>query len=228
MNEEITTQEQVEQVPQAQSDQKAPSESWREANARIKQQEEENRYLREQTQFLMQQLNAQLPQKEAKKKFSINDLPEDDIATTTQVRQAAEYQEEKIRALEAKSVMLDMREKYDDFRKVCSTENLARLEQEDPDLASTIMMNPSLEKKLDLAYKAIKKFGIYKEQVRNPMEEEQEQLANYNANRPKPVAAAKTSQSKSPLGAARPWSGVMTEEQKAEQYRRSVAIANGE
>lgn len=211
------------------SSQGSAQESFREIRERLKEQEENNRSLREQNQYFMQQLNAQLPQREVEPEFNVDSLPDDDIATTDHIKKSSRLTAQRLQQLEERTVILDLRDKYGDFKSVCDPKNIKLFAKEDPDYAQTVLLNPSLEKRWELVYKAIKRSDFYKDKAQaNKPRSEQDDLADYNATRPRTTAAVKSSQNRSPLGQARAWSGVMSEEQKREQYKKSLAIANGE
>lgn len=211
--------------------QQAPQESWAQARERLKQEQEEKNHLREQNRFLMAQLQQQQkPQAQKEPDFDVESLPEDDFAMTKHLKETDRQYKQRIRQLEERQVALDMRDKYPDFKRVCSAENLKRLGQEDPVLAETVLLNPSLEKQWDMVYKAVKRSDFYAEDVKKSQKQsrtEEDEIAESNSLKPKPLSAARTSQSRSALGEARTWSRQMSDEEKAEQYKRAVAIANG-
>lgn len=204
-------------------------ESFREIRERLKKQEEDNRSLREQNQYFMAQLNAQLPHQEQEPEFSVDSLPDDDIATTDHIKKSSRLTQQRFQQIEERQVILDLRDKYDDFKSVCDPKNIKQFAQEDPDYAQTVLLNPSIEKRWELVYKGIKRSDFYKEKVQEKKNRSQEdELADYNTSRPKTTAAIKSSQNRSPLGQARAWSGVLTEDQKRDQYKKAIALANGE
>lgn len=96
-------------------------------------------------------------------------------------------------AIEAK-----IRATYPDFGSVVSQENVARLNQEYPEIAQTLKDTPDLWNKASAAYSIMKKFGIHKDMTY----EEDKMKAIKNAQKPRPVASVNPQQGDSPLSKA--------------------------
>lgn len=204
---------------------KSAQESFREARERMNQQESLIAELRNQNQYFMSQLQQNQAQAPKEEEFDVNALPSDLFLETDHLKKVDKKYAQKMKDLERRQVLQDLREEYPDFKKVCSTANLNKLEQESPELARSILMNPDYAEQMKLSYDAIKRWGIYKEQE-TPKEEDL--VAKHNQYKAKPAAAAKSSQSYSLLGQAGAFSGRLTDAQKREVIARAQSIANGE
>ena len=114
---------------------------------------------------------------------------------------------------------------YKDLYEVLSTENLRRLEVEEPEIAASIAANPDTYSAKIAAYKQIKKLGIVEESYNE--RRVNERLAQ-NASRPKsPTNLAPRQGSQSLANAASRMSGyeeTLTEEMQA-RYRKEMEDA---
>ena len=204
----------------------AAKESWKQMRELYEQQKEENRYLREQQRQLLAQQQPKVPEK---KNPSIYELPKDDVAMVEHLQEQDKAYQTRLRGIEAAQAKIDLRDEYEDFKRVTSNENINKLQESDPEFSQMIMENIASGKELKtqwkMVYNAIKRSDFYQKQ--NQPTEVQERTS-YTATRPKPISAARTSREKSALGVASSFSRQMSQEEKDEIYKRAVAIANGD
>jgi len=193
----------------------APQESWKEVNLKLKRQEEEMYRLRLENDYL-QDLKVKKEQS-VEEEFDINKLPDDDLLSAGHLKYQGKKSAKKIQLLEDRLIISEMRDRYDDFKKVVNTDTMKKLGEQDPLYAKAILSNSSKEEQLEMAYSAIKRYGIYKPQ----QSQEQESISEYNTSRPKPSNAV-TSSKKSVLSEAGSWgNSTLTKEMKAEIYRKA-------
>lgn len=209
---------------QAESQPQTASESWQAARDLIGKQGETIKELTAKQYQYEQRLQNLTPAVPKEEEFDINSLPDDYIVEAKDVKRMRKKEEKRYAALERRQVKHEMRDKYEDFKSVCSDANIDKLEQSDPYLAQAIHNTPDPYTRWELAYNGIKRNGIYKTQDKSQNDE----IAGYNASRPKPVAQIKSSQSRSALGQAGAWSGVLTPEQKAAYYQSALKVTRGE
>lgn len=200
-----------------------PNESFKEARERIKRQEDEIYHLRRQQEYYMSQLQQQNNAKQAPQEpdFDINSLPDDDLLDTGSYKKDRRKTQDEIAQLKQDLIRSRMSAQFKDYDQVCTQENAAKLEQIDPDIAETILLQPSYEKKLKMIYREIKRQGIYKDAP----SKEKEEIAGYNTTRPKSVSSARSSQSTNPLSKAGAFSGRLTEEMKRQIYKEALEKA---
>ena len=224
--ETVDTQQNMQEDTQEQAQQPEYNhkESWREARELIGKQNETIRELTERQRKYEEYLRTLQEDHPQEEEFDIATLPDDYIVEAKDVKRLRQKDQKRVDALERKQVMLDMRDKYDDFKNVCSVDNIDKLEKTDPYLAQAIKSTQDPYVRWELAYNGIKRNGIYKTQDK----EQNDMLAGYNASRPKSASQIKSSQSRSALGQAGAFSGVLTAEQKAEYYRNAMKKIQGE
>lgn len=224
--EHVDTQQNMQEDTQAQAQQPEydHKESWREARELIGKQNETIRELTERQRKYEEYLRTLQEDHPQEEEFDIATLPDDYIVEAKDVKRLRQKDQKRVDALERKQVMLDMRDKYDDFKNVCSVDNIDKLEKTDPYLAQAIKSTQDPYVRWELAYNGIKRNGIYKTQDK----EQNDMLAGYNTSRPKSASQIKSSQSRSALGQAGAFSGVLTPEQKAVYYRNAMKKIQGE
>lgn len=191
------------------------------------------RSLRERAERLERERNAamdRLAQLEAQQKSreqSDDDIPDisindDDIvegkhlsAVSKQIKmlqkQLAEQKKQSAFAIaEAK-----MKASFPDIDKVLSEENIQKLNEMAPELAYSLSTNPDPYSKAAAAYSAVKKFGIYTEDVF----EQDRLVAQRNAVKPRPLASVSPQQGDSPLSRANAFANGLTDTLKHELWR---------
>lgn len=116
-----------------------------------------------------------------------------------------------------------LRYKYPDFDKVVSKENVALLNETEPEIASSIGSSSDLEAKGEAAYKIIKKLGLYQEDNYS----EDRNRAQYNASKPRPVTSVSPQRGESPLAKANAFAGGLTDELKAQLAKEMSEYRKG-
>jgi len=108
-----------------------------------------------------------------------------------------------------------LKTQYTDFDKVVSEENIRKLRETEPEIAQAISSTSDIYSKAVSAYKMIKKLGIY---VEDNFQEDRN-LAQKNAMKPKSVASVSPQQAESPLTRANAFANGLTSELKRELWR---------
>lgn len=118
--------------------------------------------------------------------------------------------------LEQRSIEDKIRNQYPDFEKVVSAENVARLNQEYPEIAQMLRDTGDIMSKASAAYSVIKKFGIHKD-----LYQSDKAKAIANASKPRPLASVNPQQGDSPLSKANAFANGLTPDLQ-EQLRREM------
>jgi hypothetical protein len=112
---------------------------------------------------------------------------------------------------------------YPDIDSVVSEENMELLRAADPDFVEMLKSSTNFKAKAVSAYKHIKKLGIYSDES----VQGEKEIAQRNANKPKPLASISPQQGDSPLSRANAFANGLTPELKKqlikemEESRRS-------
>ena len=217
-------QDYVEELPEPAQAAPAPSPkpnsaemNWRRLEAEKLRLEDEVRSLRE-----AQARPQQQPQPE--EDYSVN-LNDDDLAEgrhLTKVqkevrnlkKELAQYQSQ----MQQMTLEARIKAQYPDFDQVVSQQNVAALNQSEPELAQSIGANRDLYSQAVSAYKAIKRLGIAGEAV------DPQQLERVKKNTAKPKTAASVmGGSESPLARAAGFAdGKMTKEMQQRLYKEMI------
>jgi hypothetical protein len=130
---------------------------------------------------------------------------------------AREQQNMKLQMM-AQNAEQQLRKQYPDFDDVVSPDNIAILNEAEPEIAQSIGSQADLFSKAVAAYKAIKKFGIYepKEIAQN------KETIDKNLAKPRPATSVSPAIGANPLTRANAFANGLTEERKAENYRKMV------
>lgn len=132
--------------------------------------------------------------------------------------------EEKLKYSEQKSTTMSqeamIKAQYPDVEIVVSKENMELLREQDPEFAELLDTSTNFRSKVISAYKQIKKLGIH---VEDNYKADRE-LAQRNANKPKPLASVSPQQGDSPLSRANPFVNGLTEDLKS-HYRKEMEEA---
>jgi hypothetical protein len=126
----------------------------------------------------------------------------------------------KLQALEQQLIESRLRAQYPDIDSVVSADNLARLQQDYPDLADTIGSSKNLYSKAVSAYTILKKLGIHSDT--GPYDQEKA-LAHRNAAKPKPLASVSPQQGDSPLSRANAFANTLTDDLKKKLHQEMIA-----
>lgn len=122
------------------------------------------------------------------------------------------------------SVETRLKLQYPDIEKVLSQENLARLRQEEPELAYTISVNPDLYSQYVTAYKQVKRLGIYKDPL---VFESDKQVIKNNISKPRPAVSINAQKGDTPLSRANAFANGLTEELKRQLQKEMADIRKG-
>lgn len=114
-----------------------------------------------------------------------------------------------------------IKSQYPDFEQVFTKDNIAKLNQEFPELSSSIASDPDNYKKAVNAYTLIKKFGI----VSGDPYMADKQKIQANAAKPRPLATVSPQEGGSPLDKANMFANGLTPELKKQLYREMVEAA---
>lgn len=220
----------------------APKESTREYNFRVMREklERAEREAREKEEMLQRLLAQQQTAQPARKQYVAEDdedytvsVNPDDIVEgkhlskidkkiTKQfntLKQELDYYKQQAAAAAAEA---RLKSQYRDLDEVLSVDNIKTLQTIYPELARTIDRNPDLYDKAVSAYTMIKNLGIHQSEA-----DQAKTKITQNMAKPRPLAAAKTSQpSESPLSKASVYGNRLSEERK-EQLRREMDEAIG-
>ncbi len=119
-----------------------------------------------------------------------------------------------------------LKQKYSDFDKVVSRENVELLSEAYPELAKTIHANGDLYSKAVSAYTLIKKFGIYQES-QSPFSSDKA-VAMKNAAKPRSVNSVAPQQGEQgALSRANAFASGLTDDVKTQLYKEMMAARKG-
>jgi len=110
------------------------------------------------------------------------------------------------------TVETKLKQKYSDFDKVVSKENVEALVRDYPELGDTLRSSKDLYSQAVSAYTMIKQLGVYKEDNFAP----DRAKAEANAAKPRPLASVAPQQGEGPLTRANAFAGGLTDELKAQ------------
>jgi len=167
---------------------------------------------------LVQQIKEQNAKKKEPKEDDFDlSIGEDDLVEGKHLGKVAK----KIKKLEeelkqykqtstAATVETKLKNKYNDFDKVVSRENVEVLSKDYPELANTLRSNQDLYSQAVAAYTMIKQMGIYKEDKYASDRAKAEE----NASKPRPLASVSPQQGQGPLSRANAFANGLTDELK--------------
>jgi hypothetical protein len=116
------------------------------------------------------------------------------------------------------SVEAKIKLNFPDFDQVVSHDNVAILNEQEPELAASLRDTKDIYTKAAAAYKAIKRMGIYKDESAFMKEKD---IAIANSKKPRPLTSVSPQQGDSPLSKANAFANGLTSELK-EQLRREM------
>ena len=116
-----------------------------------------------------------------------------------------------------------LKAQYPDFDKVINEDNINRLREAEPEISEAIASTQDTYSKAVTAYKMIKKLGIY---VEDNFEQER-QVAQKNALKPKPLASVAPQQGESPLTRANAFANGLTPELKQQLWKEMQESSKG-
>ncbi len=116
-----------------------------------------------------------------------------------------------------------LKNKYPDFDKVLTPDNIETFKMAYPELAATVGSTQDPYTALSSAYTMIKKFGVYQEPGTN-MEKD---MAKKNASKPRPVSTVAPQQGESPLSRANAFANGLTKELQEQLYKEMSQARKG-
>ncbi len=112
-----------------------------------------------------------------------------------------------------------IKSQYPDFDVVVNSENVAKLNQEFPEIAATLRDTQDLYSKATAAYKIMKKFGIYRDHTYD----QDKQVALKNASKPRPITSISPQQGDSPLSKANAFANGMSKDLQEQLLKEMYA-----
>lgn len=155
-------------------------------------------------------------------------LGEDDLAEGKHLRKINAHikkLEEQVKGYQQQSseigVETKIKQQYPDFDKIVSKDNIELLRSLHPEIAQTINSSNDLYSKAVSAYTMIKKLGI----VQEDNFQQDRDLAQKNAAKPKPLTSVSPQQGDSPLSNANAFANGLTNDLKKQLYREMIESA---
>jgi hypothetical protein len=155
-------------------------------------------------------------------------LGEDDLAEGKHLKKINAHikkLEEQVKGYQQQSseigVETKIKQQYPDFDKIVSKDNIELLRSLHPEIAQTINSSNDLYSKAVSAYTMIKKLGI----VQEDNFQQDRDLAQKNAAKPKPLTSASPQQGDSPLSHANAFANGLTDDLKKQLYREMIDSA---
>jgi len=217
--------EHAEEEPEAEAQ---PKESAQERNFReMRKAKEAAEKERDDMRRMIEELkNAQSQKEDAVAQYNQEEddnLRPEDIPEWRHVQKHIKKLESKLAEYESQSKLQStesqLKAKYPDFDQVVSADNINKLREKYPELATNLASNSDLYSKGVSAYTMIKRLGIAEDQVY----EGDRNRAQANANKPRPLASVAPQQGDSPLSRANAFAEGLTDE-LAEQLRKKCAM----
>ncbi len=222
------------QEQQVQPAKPTPQQSFQEMRLKTEQLQRERddalRVLQQVEQYAMQQKYQQQPVQQKEQEQYISDYSDDDIvegrhlkneigAIKQEFNNYKKQQEQWLEAQRANSIELQLKSKYNDFDKVMTHENISKLRELKPEIASTLHQSTDIYNKASATYTLLKELGIYQSDTANP----DIQRAHQNIAKPRPVASVSPQRGDSALSHANSFSRNMSEADKRKVYATMVA-----
>lgn len=146
-------------------------------------------------------------------------LAPDDLVEGKHLRKEIGRLEQQLQSYQALSIETRLRSSFQDFDNVVNKENIEKLKQTEPELASSLLSGNDLYSKGVAAYKLLRQLGYGP----NNYQEDKERV-QHNAAKPKSLSQAGGQQSSSPLHQANRFQRGMTPE-LAKQLRQEMQEA---
>lgn len=181
----------------------------------------------------MNQPKQQAPQPEPEDDYSDIGLDDDGLAEGKHLKKVLKEMREMKKELHSykqksyeDTTQIKLTTQYPDYNKVMTTENLAMLENANPELAEMIMNTKDPFKSRKLAYDMVKQYGIYKDSpVKAQNFDSEKAIAQKNAAKPRPLASVSPQQGDSPLSKANAFANGNLSKDMKEQFRREMTEA---
>lgn len=214
----------VVEVSERETKKAAPQESWKTLRERAEKAEKRERELQE----ALQAASRKPEQPQEDLDFS---LDEDALAEgkhLNKVQKKIKAMEAKLKQYEQQTTMNDVRSQlksqYPDWDKVFNQDNLAKLQEQEPEIAYALNSASDPYKAGISAYKMIKRLGIIEPEDTFVQEKAAIQK---NAAKPKSMASLKPQQGDSPLSKANAFANGLTDELRAQMVKEMNEARKG-
>lgn len=117
-------------------------------------------------------------------------------------------QEQRLKKMEQDNIEARLNSELPDFKSVVNEDTLPMLRDADPDLAQSILSNPNPYSQAKAAYKAIKMYGLAREDAYSKKRDK----VHENSSKPRPVSSVSPQQGNSPLSRANAFAEGLTPE----------------
>ena len=195
----------------------SPQESFQEIRRKTEQLQRERdealRVLHEQREYILAQQQAQQPKQEQEQPLDDDDYIEakrfksEINSLRSEINQYKQQQQ-------STSIEMQLRNKYNDFDKVMTYENIAKLRELRPEIAQSLHHTPDLYNKASATYTILKEMGIYQSETYSP----EKDRSDYNQQKPKPTATLQRGDS--PLSHVGEFRSNLSEDRKKEIWRQ--------
>lgn len=173
--------------------------------------------------YVLQLKQAELPKQQApvqQEDEEVNIAFEDDALLEgkhgKQLYKKMQQMEKKLAQYESKNsesiIETRIKSELPDFDAVVNQDNINKLNQEFPEIATTLRDTKDLYSKATAAYKIMKKFGIYRDKTYD----QDKEVALKNASKPRTVTSLNPQQGDSPLTKANAFANGMTKDLQAQ------------
>lgn len=164
---------------------------------------------------LQQQQQSSYAKAPADKQEPEPEIDDDDYIEGKQFKNEINYLKRELNQFkqqaQSSSIEQQLRSKYNDFDKVMTYENIAKLRELKPEIAQALHQSPDLYNKAASTYTILKEMGIHQENTYEPERERAQQ--NFN----KPQTAAALKKTESALSHASEFSGSRLDEKRKKE-----------
>lgn len=163
------------------------------------------------------ELASKIRQEQAVKEVEV--FSDDDLVEHKHFKKYKKEYEREISELKATVIETKIKAVYPDFDSIVTPETIARLRNEDQELADSLASNKNLYSQASATYKAIKRLGIIK-----PTYDIEKKAVSKNLSKPRPLSSVTPTHNESPLARANAFATGLTDEMKKEIYAESLQI----
>ena len=202
-----------EPVPSEQSEEKKEElsqevQNWRALREKATQAEKE----RDEALRRLQERESHLQERENIKEEEVRD---DDLLEGKHLKSFEKKQAQRIASLEYQLIESRLKSEYPDFNTVVTNDTLGMLRDTDPELAESIAANPNIYSKAVAAYRSIKRYDLYK----NDVYSREKEKVHSNTIKPRPASSLSPQQGESPLSHANAFAEGLTPELKQQLWK---------
>ena len=142
-------------------------------------------------------------------------LRDDDLLEGKHLKSFEKKQAQRIASLEYQLIESRLKSEYPDFNSVVTNDTLGMLRDTDPELAESIAANPNIYSKAVAAYRSIKRYDLYK----NDVYSREKEKVHSNTIKPRPASSLSPQQGESPLSHANAFAEGLTPELKQQLWK---------